>query len=142
LELKSKNELKDEEQKYHEELESQIIAEVFAIARKALADLSESSLEDHIVPVFLRRLRDLSEKEKKSLTEGSVLVRTSLDLSAAQSSLVRSGIEETLGKGIEIKFQNDPVLIGGIELSGNGQKVSWSIEDYLARFERRIEERP
>jgi len=138
FELRSKSLLKDEEQKHHQELESHIKSEVFAIARKALADLSGSSLEERIVPVFLRRLRDLSEEEKKSLSGGSVVVRTSLDLSVAQSSLVKSEIEEILGKGIEMRFQKAPVLIGGIELSANGQKVSWSIEDYLARFERSV----
>ena len=38
------------------------------------------------------------------------------------------------------RFETAPDLISGIELSTNGQKVAWSIADYLASLEKGVGE--
>jgi len=39
-----------------------------------------------------------------------------------------------------LRFETAPDLISGIELTTNGQKVAWSIADYLASLEKGVEE--
>jgi hypothetical protein len=40
---------------------------------------------------------------------------------------------------IHVRFEAAPDLISGIELSTNGQKVAWSIADYLASLEKGVD---
>ena len=41
---------------------------------------------------------------------------------------------------IPVRFETAPDLVCGIELAANGQKVGWSIADYLTSIERGVEE--
>ena len=62
----------------------------------------------------------------------SVRVRSAFDLPAAQRSAIERAVKETFAADIQVQFEISPELISGIELSANGQKVAWSIADYLA----------
>lgn len=48
-------------------IEQRTCAEVFAIARKALADLADTTLEAHMAEAFIRRMRSLDPEEKANL---------------------------------------------------------------------------
>jgi F-type H+-transporting ATPase subunit b len=118
--------------------------EVFAITRKALADLATTSLEERMGEVFDRRLRELDEKAKSLLGDAlrknsePALVRTTFDLPAAQRSAIQNALNETFSAEIHIRFETAPDLVSGIELTTNGQKVGWSIADYLASLEKGV----
>jgi F-type H+-transporting ATPase subunit b len=68
------------------------------------------------------------------------LVRTAFDLPAAQRATVQNAINETLSAAVELRFETAPELIGGIELTIGGQKVSWSIADYLTSMGQSVAE--
>jgi F-type H+-transporting ATPase subunit b len=120
--------------------------EVFAIARKVLADLAGSSLEERMTEVFTRRLRELNGMAKESFTIAlktsaePALVRGAFDLPAAQRSAIQTALNETCSADIHVRFETAPDLISGIELAANGQKVAWSIADYLMSLEKGVEE--
>ncbi|MEJ2325289.1 MAG: F0F1 ATP synthase subunit delta [Chromatiaceae bacterium] len=120
--------------------------EVFAIARKALTDLATASLEERMTEVFIRRLRALDGQAKeafaKALKGGSepALVRSAFDLPAEQRTAVQAALNETFSSEIQVKLETEPDLISGIELSTNGQKLAWSIADYLAELEKGADE--
>jgi len=120
--------------------------EVFAIARKALTDLAGTSLEERMVDIFVRRLRELDGEEKRLLASalkaspGPVIVRTTFDLLPAQCASTEDAIRETLGTETQVRFETAPDLISGIELTTNGQKVAWSIADYLISLEKGVDE--
>ena len=146
LSSKRQETLRNEEQNLHQAIGHRVQQEVFAIARKTLADLAGASLEECMVDVFVRRLRELSGEEKgllASALEASpspVIVRTTFDLPPAQRAATEGAIKETLGTETQIQFETAPDLIGGIELTTNGQKVAWSIADYLASLEKGVDE--
>jgi F-type H+-transporting ATPase subunit b len=118
--------------------------EVFAIARKTLADLATTTLEERMGEVFNRRLRAMSGKEKavlaQALRTGSepALVRSAFELPAEQRALVQNAVNETFSADVRIRFEAVPELVSGIELTANGQKIAWSIADYLASLERSV----
>ena len=120
--------------------------EVFAIARKTLTDLAGTGLEERMVDIFVRRLCTLNDEEKGLLASalkvlpGTVIVRTTFDLPPAQRATTEGVIKETLGTEIQVQFETAPELISGIELITNGQKVAWSIADYLASLEKGLDE--
>jgi F-type H+-transporting ATPase subunit b len=120
--------------------------EVFAIARKALADLASTSLEERVGEVFTRRLREMDGKAKETLgtalktTTEPAVVRSAFDLPPNQRAIIQNAINETFSADIHLRFEIAPDLISGIELTANGQKVAWSIADYLASLEKSVGE--
>jgi F-type H+-transporting ATPase subunit b len=120
--------------------------EVFAITRKALTDLATTSLEERLADVFARRLREMDEAAKKSIGESlkaasePALVRSAFDLPEAQRAAIQQTLNQTFSAEINLRFETAPELISGIELTSNGQKVAWSIADYLASLEKGVDE--
>ena len=120
--------------------------EVFAITRRALTDLATTSLEERMGEVFDRRLRELNGQAKNVLGEAlkknsePVLIRSTFDLPEAQRAAIRNALNETFSAEIHIRFETSPDLVSGIELSANGQKVGWTIADYLASLEKGVGE--
>jgi F-type H+-transporting ATPase subunit b len=118
--------------------------EVFAITRKALADLATTSLEERMGEVFTRRLRTLDGHAKSVLGEAlkknfePAVVRSVFDLPAEQRAAIQNALNETFSADIHLRFETAPDLIAGIELSANGQKVGWSITDYLGSLEKEV----
>lgn len=120
--------------------------EVFAIARKALADLATTSLEEHMGEVFMRRLRELDGQAKEPLANAlktasdPALVRSAFELPTEQRAAIRQALNETFSADIAVRFETAPELICGIELAANGQKLAWSITDYLLSLEKGVDE--
>jgi F-type H+-transporting ATPase subunit b len=120
--------------------------EVFGIARKALTDLATTSLEERMAEVFTRRLRTMDGKAKEGLAEAlktasaPALVRSAFDLPAEQRAALQKALNETFSAEVHIRFETAPDLISGIELTTNGQKVAWSIANYLASLEKGVGE--
>jgi F-type H+-transporting ATPase subunit b len=120
--------------------------EVFAITRKTLTDLATVSLEERIGEVFTRRLHALSGKEKECVAEAlntssdPALVRSAFDIPAEQRAAIQNALNETFSANVRVRFATAPDLVAGIELTVNGQKVAWSISDYLASMEKGVGE--
>jgi F-type H+-transporting ATPase subunit b len=120
--------------------------EVFAIARKTLTDLATTGLEERLADVFMRRLREMDGQAKKTFgeslkdTSSPALLRSAFDLPAAQRTAIQQALNETFSAEIQLRFETAPELIGGIELSTNGQKLAWSIANYLVSMEKGVEE--
>jgi F-type H+-transporting ATPase subunit b len=120
--------------------------EVFAIARKALTDLASTSLEERLGEVFTRRLRTMDSQAKVGLAQAlktmsaPALVRSAFDLPAEQRATIQNALNETFSAEIRLRFEIAPDLVSGIELTAGGQKVAWSISDYLASLERDVGE--
>ncbi len=120
--------------------------EVFAITRKALADLATTTLEERLGDVLTRRLRELDGQAKadlagalKGLSE-PVLVRSAFELPGEQRAAIEDALKEICSTEVHLRFEVAPDLISGIELTTNGQKVAWSIADYLGSLEKGVAE--
>jgi len=120
--------------------------EVFAIARKALTDLATTSLEERMGAVFTRRLRELDGNAKGVLAgalqtaKEPAVVRSAFDLPAEQRATIQNAVNETFAANVPLRFETTPDRISGIELTVNGQKVAWSIADYLTAMEKDVDE--
>jgi len=120
--------------------------EVFSVARKALADLATAGLEERMVAVFTRRLGAMDGDAKKTLESAiksatdPVIVRSAFNLPAPERAKVQNAINETFSVDTHLRFETAPDLVSGIELTANGQKIAWSIADYLTSLERSVGE--
>jgi len=120
--------------------------EVFAITRKAMTDLATTGLEERMVEVFTRRLGSMEGGAKAQFAEairtasGPLLLRSAFDLPAEQRAVLQNALNEAFSSEIHIRFETAPDLIAGIELTANGQKIGWSISEYLESMEKGIDE--
>jgi F-type H+-transporting ATPase subunit b len=120
--------------------------EVFAIARRALNDLASTSLEERMTEVFIHHLRALNDQSKEDFSRalktatGPALVRSAFELSVKQRAVVQNALNEVFSADIHVKFEIAPDLVSGIEFTTNGQKMAWSIADYLASLEKGVNE--
>lgn len=143
---KQQGQLRSEYQSLREEIARRTRTEVFAIARQTLLDLADESLEARMVDVFIRRMRELDAEEQKRLAsllqaaDTPVLVRSAFELPPAQRALIETAVRDTFDSKAPARFDIAPDMVGGIELTMQGQKIAWSIADYLASMEKGVNE--
>jgi F-type H+-transporting ATPase subunit b len=146
LSAKRQEALRNEARNLNQTISRRTQQEVFAIARKALTDLATTSLEEHLGEVFTRRLREMDAEAKAVLAEAlktasaPALVRSAFDLPVEQRAAIQNALNETFSAEVHVRFQTAPDVVSGIELTANGQKVAWSIANYLASLEKGVAE--
>jgi F-type H+-transporting ATPase subunit b len=67
-------------------------------------------------------------------------VRSAFDLPTEQRVTIQSMLNKTFSAEINVQFKTTPNLISGIELTTNGQKLAWSIGDYLVSMQKGLGE--
>jgi F-type H+-transporting ATPase subunit b len=118
--------------------------EVFEISRKALSDLATANLEERLADVFTRRLRGLDQATIEAIgaalkaNPDQAVVRSAFELPAPQQSAIQAVLNETFSTTVPLRYETAPDLIGGIELVAGGQKIGWSIDEYLNSLERDV----
>ena len=116
--------------------------EVTAIARQALKDLAGVELDDRIAEVFLRRIEQLDGGERQRLvalakeSAAPAIVRSATQLAPPTRARIEAVLHETLGVSLPVQFEINDELLTGIEFCLKGYKVSWTLSDYLAAFQK------
>jgi F-type H+-transporting ATPase subunit b len=142
LRAKRQEGLRNEQRNLSREIIRWTQKEVFAITRKTLTDLASTSLEERMAAVFVQRLRGLTGAAKEQMAAALQTsmqpgrVRSAFDLPPEQHVAIQKALNETFSADIDLQFETVPELVSGIEFFTNGQKVAWSIADYLATLEK------
>ncbi|MGD8569933.1 MAG: F0F1 ATP synthase subunit B [Gammaproteobacteria bacterium] len=112
------------------------------MTRKALSDLANGTLEQHMVESFIDRLESLDDDTRRALanTQETIQVNTSFELDSGMRSQLTQTIHENIGNGIDVQYDQLPELVCGIELVTGGQQLSWNINHYLDDLTARIEQ--
>lgn len=120
------------------------LVEIEAIARKALEDLADVTLEHQIVRVFLERLRHLDNPQRAAIHAAScrssepVVVRTSFPLTPELREDVLEGLGTVLADTDGVTFLEDPELPVGIQVGIEGQSIGWTLDRYLGSLEQHL----
>jgi F-type H+-transporting ATPase subunit b len=118
--------------------------EVFAVARKTLTDLANADLESRMVEVFIQHLSEMQDPVKSKLgvalkkSTDPALVRSHYELLASQQAAIRTAIKKTFSADIPLHFETAGDAICGLELSAGGQKLAWTIDEYLRDFQQGV----
>lgn len=107
-------------------------------ARRALADLADTTLEEAMTRTFGRRLAELSESDRRAIANGAgaVEIATAFEPDDEVRKLLTEMVRERLGR--DVSFVRADGLVGGIELRTRGWKMSWTVAEYLRDFEDRL----
>jgi F-type H+-transporting ATPase subunit b len=137
--------LQHDQQKFNAALAHLAQNEVFDIARKALADLATADLEERIGAVFTRKLRELDAGSRTTLASAikisadPVLVRSGFELPPREQATIHNALNEAFAAEVRVRFESAPGVICGIELTVSGQKLGWSIAEYLQGLEHGLD---
>lgn len=146
LRAKLETSLHEMQENLNRDLVHKTQVEVFAIARKALADLASLDLEEQTTNVFIQRINELNEDKKKQFEEAFksnsnlILVQSAFDLPEKQQVDIKNAVNATLHSEANFQFKTEPDIVSGIELTSNGYKLAWSISEYLNSLQKRISE--
>jgi F-type H+-transporting ATPase subunit b len=136
--------LKEDRARLGKEIAQTASDEVFAVARKTLADLATASLEERVGAVFTRRLGEMDAGAKRTLGDAirnsrdPAVVRSAFDLPQAQRATIQNAINEAFSADVHLRFEKAPDQVCGIELTSNGQKIGWSIAAYLTSLDEKV----
>ena len=136
-------------QRLRGELTQRVQVQVLEISRRVLGDLAAADLEQQACRVFIERLAALDSDARAAL--GAALeattereparLRSAFELPAAQRTALQTALDASFGRPIPLSFETAPGLVSGIELSAPGQKLAWSISDYLGALSSSLEDR-
>lgn len=132
-----------EKESFLEDLRRRAGTHVYDTIRRVLSDLADAELEDRILNVFIRqlkesdaeRLQDIRNNLAQADLKAGVVVRSGFPLSTAQQDRIIAALESHAPEETPIRFEKSSDIITGIELLVHGHKVSWSVGDYLAALE-------
>jgi len=118
--------------------------EVYIVARKAIKDLADDELEVRIIQTFIKRLQRMDEQELRAFKEllkspkRRVVVRSAFEIPMEGRQRIHEALQERFGVEMDLRFETDPKLISGIELSANEIRISWSVSGYLDDLEGKM----
>jgi len=113
------------------------------IARQALQDLAEEDLDRRIGGIFLKRLKNLGERERAELKErlsdsGRAHLASAFDLPDTLRDELKKELSGITGSEVELAHESSPDLIAGIELKVEDKKIGFSLDQYLDDLEQRL----
>lgn len=138
--------LEQDQQAFMDDLRQAAAQEISKTMRRVLQDLADVDLQTQMVRLFVARLDDSPEqndrvRELAGAVDGSLTVRTSFDLSRQQENDIREAVHRSVEKKVNIEYTTSSDLLCGIELRANGQKMAWSVQDYLDALDQAVRER-
>jgi F-type H+-transporting ATPase subunit b len=119
-------------------------AESLDIARSVLKGLADTDLEERISAVFAQRLRAMNPRTKEAFgvslkrPDGAPVVASSFELSERDKATLQSAVNETFSADIPLRFAASSQGIAGIELASGGQRLSWTLADYLKTLQEKV----
>ncbi len=123
-------------------LRRRVVDQVYTITRQALADLSTTDIQQHIVNVFIKKIDEFNETNGGKITDvlqdsaSEITIATSFELSGDQRQSILQVVSEHQVEKKNVKFIVSDNIICGIELRKNGYVIGWNLEDYLNSLEK------
>ena len=142
----AKQKMEDASKELQKSLNSQLTEkaqqQVLSIAKKALAELASTNLEEQSVQVFISKIKSMTGKEKKQfsdafhLSSSALSVKSAFELSEKEQKSIKAAIADLLGDDGKYEFKTDAKMISGLELATQGYKLSWSFSAYIDSLEK------
>ena len=133
--------LEDEKNAFLNELQRSAASMIQEIARNAVRELADAELEALIIDRFLLHLKGLDKAACRALTKNrdALRVATAFELETGVRQELTHALHECFAANLDVDYEREPTLLCGIELRGDGQRLSWHVNDYLADLTERMD---
>ncbi len=118
-------------------LRDQAATRFLALARRSLGELANANLEAQMVETFLRHLHgdERGAVEEIAATcraaDEPVTVSSGFDLPSELRRRITRAIHGDFGDDLAVSYEISSDISCGLELSGGGRSVLWSLDGYL-----------
>jgi F-type H+-transporting ATPase subunit b len=137
--------LRQEPTAFLQELRQVAGEQVCAVARRVLADLADADLKRAVIQGFLARLRGLDREARDTFSSalqgdhGDAMVCSAFPIPDEACEQILLAIHnDVIDTQSEVQFATAPELICGIEFIAHGQKIAWSLAQYIDALEERV----
>ena len=139
-----RREFESEQEAFVHGMRREAVGQFFALSREALGGLANKTLNDAIGEGFAARLAESDQEQLTKLRTAvqhgkqNVHVFSSFELGAVVKRHITKTIQELLSADVAVDYAIDESLICGVKMMAHGQTVTWSLESYLDRLEKRM----
>ncbi len=138
LETKWHQDLDREKVAFLNEIRGRASAEILSTARRAVADLAGTRIEQAAIDVFLEKLQSFDPCILRSIAGPGLSVLSATELPAELQGRIQDIVAKLLGAPVRLRFEVVPTMAWGIELHGNGQRIGWTPDVYLDSLEANL----
>lgn len=135
--------VEDEQDQLVERIRARVGDEVVRLTGRALQDLADVELEERFLKAFEDRFAAMSEEDRQELRgwlaeDGHPTVVSTAELDDAQRKRIRQLIGDVADGDVEVAFEEDGSLAGGLEVQVGGRAIGWTVDAYLERLEETV----
>jgi F-type H+-transporting ATPase subunit b len=135
--------VEDEQDQLVERIRARVGEEVVRLTGRALQDLADVELEERFLKAFEDRFAAMSEEDRQELRgwlaeDGHPTVVSTAELDDAQRTRIRQLIGDVADGDVEVAFEEDGSLAGGLEVQVGGRAIGWTVDAYLERLEEAV----
>ncbi len=136
---KQNNILADERDTFYKTASDELMARIIRITEKSIADLSDTTLESHLIVKCIDSIQKITDDERISIAKllqfcnNTVVIRTSKPLDSDSVSQLQASLSTVFGSAITLHYEHASHLLCGIELIIDTYKLSWNAHDYIQK---------
>jgi F-type H+-transporting ATPase subunit b len=112
------------------------------IAGRAVSDLAGGDLRESAAEVFLEKLKQLDENDRRALAEGAaeegrIEVLCDGEPPGELKARITRAVHEHVVGDVEVKYEPDSVRLG-FALRSRGRRFDWSLDGYLEEYREKV----
>ena len=118
--------------------------QVFAVVHRVMEAMADEDLQDRLVQVFIGRVQQMDDTEKRQLAEAlegaspAAQLLCDVALSTANREKITTLLREQIHADLEVNYRTAEDFIGGIELRLPGKMIAWNLNGYLESLEEAV----
>ena len=138
--------LAEKEKAFLGEVRKKTTRQVYEISRRALQSLADTSLEQSILSMFLRRFQDMPDQKLKpmkdsvSQSDNKIMILSSFEIPEPNRQKILKIISSRISSKARTEFILQPDLICGVKIKSEDREISWSLDAYLETLEQSLGE--
>jgi len=132
-----------ERESFLRSLRRHVCEEACTVARRAVTEMADASLEERMAACLERRIRGLGTEEREDLATHfrasgrGIVVRSAFELSnEGRMAIIRA--LNSLTPVDDLSFETGPSLVCGVEILAGGRSLAWNLEEHLDGLEERL----
>lgn len=125
------------------QMREQIVGLAMAAAHKLVGEALDEQRQRALVDAFFSGVREGRVEvlpEGMARADGPVIITSAIPLSDAEQAVIRSQLTGRLGEGLEVSFQVDPQILGGLVVRVGDRVVDGSFAGQLEQMRRALTE--
>jgi F-type H+-transporting ATPase subunit b len=134
------HELKQEQQDYLNNLRKTSVKVIQQTGRKVLSELADTSLEQQIIKVFLKRVNTLDDTVIQTLKDSKDVMNvvSAFELDTKTKEKITAVINTVINNSNEVTYKVSSDLICGISLQTNGYEIDWNMQSHLQQLDQQL----